>query len=209
MPGDLPVPRVEVAEPVREELEVVRHPRHHAAPVRAEQGAVVAGLDLSQVLDPGPHPGGDSAQDGCPLGRRSRRPAAKRCPGGPDRRVDLRLPAPGNLGDGCLVDRGHVSERGGRGNPAATDPMAGVHCDAGHVRRALFHLPPSRYVVPQARRLAPCWLREAVLAAGTPRVALRRSARRLRRDAAKVDKGSLIGRQITTWRSFGTKIPYW
>src|SRR5262245_46516887 len=84
--------------------------------------------------------------------------------------------------------------------------MAGVHRDAGHARRALVHLLPSRDVVPQARRLAPCWLREAALAPGKPqRVALRRSARRLRRDAAKADKASLIGRQITTRGRLGPK----
>ena len=45
-------------------------------------------------------------------------------------------PAPGHLGDGGLVYRGEVRKRGGRGDAAATDPMAGVHRDAGHVRRA-------------------------------------------------------------------------
>src|SRR5262249_43962640 len=62
-------------------------------------------------------------------------PAAEGGPRGPDRGVALGRPAPGYLGDGFGVDRGHVGERGGRAGPAAADPMAGVDRDAGHVRR--------------------------------------------------------------------------
>ena len=110
---------------VGEVPEVHRHPRHHAAPVAADQRAVVAGLDPGEVLDPGLDPVGDPAQDRRALGHRQRRPRGE---GGPRRRdgaVDLlRRPrrAPGELG---LVDRGDVGEGGGRGDPLARRSSAG------------------------------------------------------------------------------------
>ena len=69
---------------VGEEPEVRGHPRDHAAPVRAQQRAVVARLDDGQVLEPVGDPVGDRVQDrGALLGwggrpRRGRRRSPRR-----------------------------------------------------------------------------------------------------------------------------------
>ena len=136
VPGDLPVAGVEPAEPVGEEPEVERRPRHHPAPVRAQQRAVVPGLDLGEVLGAPVDAVGYRVKDLGPAPGRGARPAAERLPRGLHRRVDLRLGAAGDLGDRLLVDGGDVGERRGRAGPAAPDPVPGVDADAGHVRSA-------------------------------------------------------------------------
>jgi hypothetical protein len=62
MVADLQLAGVELTELLGKEPEVVRDPRHHAAPVRAQQRAVVRGLDDREVLDPLLDPGGDGLQ---------------------------------------------------------------------------------------------------------------------------------------------------
>ena len=86
VPAGLAVGMVEPLEEVGEEPEVVGDPGHHAAPVRAEQGAVVAGLDDGQVVGAGVDAVGDRVQDRGALGRRQWRPRPGKRFGRPPRR---------------------------------------------------------------------------------------------------------------------------
>jgi hypothetical protein len=122
---------------VGEEPEVLGHPGHDAAPVRAQQRAVVPGLHPGQVLDPGLDAGGDPAQHGRALGHRQRGPGRERGAGRVDRPVHLGRAAGGDLAEHALVDRRHVGEGSRRGDPFSADPVPGVDryaldLDAGH-----------------------------------------------------------------------------
>jgi hypothetical protein len=153
--GDLQPAAVQFAEPVGEEAEVLRDPRHHAAAMRAEQRAVVAGFHLRKVLDPPLDAVGDRMEDGGPVRRRGLRPAGERLARRPHRGRDLGLAAPGDLGQRLLVDGGEVGERTGRSHPAPTDPVPGVDRHAGHARFAHRH-PARTNPVPSAAPVPSC-----------------------------------------------------
>jgi hypothetical protein len=155
--ADLQVPAVQPDEPVGEEAEVLRRPRHHAAQVRAEQRAVVQRLDLREIGPAGGDPVGDGAQDPGPRRRRRGGPAREGPPGGLDGRIHLGLAAAGHLGQGLLVKGGQVGERGaGRkraGHAHAADPVPGVDRHPGHVRPA--H--PDASTFPPSQVTPTCW----------------------------------------------------
>src|SRR5690606_1449828 len=102
-----------------------------AAPVRAEQRAVVGGLDDRQLLHALVDDVGDGAQQAGALGRGRGGPSGERLPGGGDGRVHLFRAAAGDLAERAAVDRRLVGERGGGGDAGAADPVAGVDGDAG------------------------------------------------------------------------------
>ena len=120
-----------VEQVVGEEPEVHRDPRHHAAPVRAQQRAVVAGLDLGQVLDPLLDAVGDPVQDRGALGRRQSppRPGTRPCAAATAASTSAGAAA-AHLGDHLAVDRRDVVERLGARDPLAADPVPGVDVDA-------------------------------------------------------------------------------
>ena len=97
-------------QPVGEEPEVESDAGHDAAAVRPQERAVVGGLDLCELLEPGLDAVGDSVQDPGTLGAGRRRPAGEGGPGCCDGRVDLDLRSAGNLGEDAFVDRGDVGE---------------------------------------------------------------------------------------------------
>ena len=137
--GDLQAAAVQLTEPVGEEAEVVRDPRHHAAAVGAQQRSVVAGLHLRQILDPPLDAVGDRVQDGGPVRWRGPRPAIERLARRPHRGRHLGLAAPGDLRQRLPVDGGQVGERARRRHPAPADPVPRVDGHAGHVRFAHRH----------------------------------------------------------------------
>ena len=130
--GDLQVPGVELAEPVGEEPEVVRHPRHHAAPVRAQQRAVVAVSTWASSSARRSMPsaiafrilarcsGGVAAQP--PKASRAARTAAS-----------TSAAAPRAISASGRSSMGEMSVKvAGGADPAAADPVPGVDVDAGH-----------------------------------------------------------------------------
>jgi hypothetical protein len=121
---------------VGEVAEVHRHPGHDAAPVRAQQGAVVPGLDPRQVLAARVDAVGDPPEDRGPVRHRQSRPRREGGVGRGDRPVDLGGAAGHDLTEDRLVDGGDVGERGGRRHPLATDPMPGVDPDTLGLDRA-------------------------------------------------------------------------
>jgi hypothetical protein len=133
VPTRLEVVVVQGEQVVGEEAEVHRDARHHAAAVRPQQRAVVARLDLREVLDAGLHTVGDPVQDGCALRRRGPRPADEGRPGRVDRGVDLRLPTARDVRDHLAVERRDVLEGLRARDPPATDPVTGVDLDARDV----------------------------------------------------------------------------
>ena len=126
VPADLRRRGGRAVQVVGEEAEVHRDPRHDAAPVRAQQRAVVAGLDPRQVLGPLVDAVGDRVQDVGPLAaaaappRPGRRPAPRR-----PRRRPRAGPPRVHLRDGLLVDRGDVGEGAAPRRPAGRRSSAG------------------------------------------------------------------------------------
>src|SRR5262249_14894674 len=97
-------------------------------------------------------------------------------------------------------------------------PMAGVNRDAGPERPVFVYLPPSRGVVPGARRVGARWVRGGPRVRGvspgcrgSPPGHRAEGCGVLPRDwggtCARLTEG-LIGSQITTRRSFGAKLSY-
>ena len=106
------LPAVELAEPVGEEPEVLRRPRHHAAPVRAQQRAVVAasrpGPDPRPALS---MPSAIACSTAAPLARRQSRPSrGRRAPAARTAAATSAAPPRRHLGHRLLVDRGQVGE---------------------------------------------------------------------------------------------------
>ena len=99
---------------VGEEVEVVAGARDHRVRHRAQEGAVVAGLDLRDLRGSLLDQLADPVEDlGAPLGRH-RAPGLEALLGGVDGLLGLVRAASGDLGDRRLIDRGDVREgRGG------------------------------------------------------------------------------------------------
>ncbi len=133
----------ELVELVGEEAEVVPGAGDHGVRHRAEEGAVVAGLDLGDVgssfLDQLP----DAADDlGALLGRH-RAPGLETLLGCVHRACGFVLAASSDLGDRRLVDRRDVAE-GRAGRDALTaDPMVGRDLDAFDLDAPAQCRPPS------------------------------------------------------------------
>ncbi len=124
---------------VGEEPEVAGDPRHHGVPHRPQQRTVVARLDGGEFGHPRLDAVGDAMQHVGAFLRRHRAPGraslARRGYGS----VGLVDPAAGDVGDGLLVDRRDIGERGVRRHAVAPDPVIGRDLDAlddGAARRA-------------------------------------------------------------------------
>jgi len=98
--------------------------------VRAQERAVVAGLDRRELGDALLDELGDPVQDLGAVGRRGPSPGVERAPAGRYGQVDLGLPAARDLGDDLLVDRRDVLEGLRRADPLAPDPVLGRDLDA-------------------------------------------------------------------------------
>ena len=120
-----------VLEVVGEEAEVHRDARHDAAKVATQQRAVVARLDLRELLDARLDAVGDVAQQRRALRDRHAGPCRKGLARSSDGSVDLGLGACADLADDALVDRGDVGERRtvSAGDALATDPVTRIDLD--------------------------------------------------------------------------------
>ena len=116
-------------------------PGHHAAAVRAQQRAVVPGLDPGQVLGPRVDPVGDAAQDRGALGDRQRGPGRERRPRRATAASTSSAP-PAEISPSAVSSIGETSVKvvGGR-DPLAADPVPGVDLDALDLDRAHAHPP--------------------------------------------------------------------
>ncbi len=118
-------------QPVGEEAEVVRHPGHHAAPVRAQQRAVVGGLDLGELLQPLLDAVRDRVQQRGALLPARAGPGRERPAGRLDGGVGVAGPAARDLGEDRAVDRREVGEHPARPAAFPADPLSGVDFRAG------------------------------------------------------------------------------
>ena len=105
VPADLLVRVFELVQVIGEVAEVHPDAGHDPTPVRAQQRAVVAGLDPRQVLGPLVHAVRHRPQQLGPLGAGQRSPRGKGGPRGRDGSVYLLLTTGVHLGDDRLVDR--------------------------------------------------------------------------------------------------------
>jgi len=98
--------------------------------VRAQQRAVVAGLDRRELGDALLDELGDPVQDLGAVRRRGPAPGVERAPGRRYGSVGLGGAAARDLGDDLLVDRRDVLEGLRRADPLAADPVLGRDLDA-------------------------------------------------------------------------------
>jgi hypothetical protein len=121
---------VQAQQVVGEEPEVHRHPRHDAAAVRAQQRAVVAGLDLGQVLEALLDAVRDRVQHRGPLRRRGARPGGEGLDRGRDAPVDLACRPRATCARSRPSIGRDVLERVRPATRSPADPVAGVDLDA-------------------------------------------------------------------------------
>ena len=117
---------------VREVADVHDDAGHDAAPVRAQQRAVVVGLELGELLDVRLDVVGDPVQDRAALGGAQCRPCGERRLGRGDGRVCLGATTAAHMRDDGSVDRRDALEGARRGHPMPADPVPGVDFDTGH-----------------------------------------------------------------------------
>ena len=127
---------------VGEEAEVHSDARHDAAPMRSQQGAVVARFDPGQFLGTRVDAVSYVAQQLSSLTPGHRGPVGEGLLGSPHRGVDLWFRAGRDFGNRLLVDRGDIGKCGFRCDSIAADPVPSVHLHAldrrsGHPRPCL------------------------------------------------------------------------
>ena len=114
-----------------EEANVHGHARHDAAPVGAQEGAVVASLELRELLKPLLHEVGDAAEDLPAALRPEGGPAGEGVAGGGNGGIDLGGTAAGDLAQEGAINRRKVGEGPGRIHALAADPVTWIDADAG------------------------------------------------------------------------------
>ena len=190
--GDLQAAAVQLGEPVGEEAEVLRDPRHHAAAVGAEQRAVVAGLHLRQVLDPPLDAVGDRVQDGGPVRRRGRAPSRGTPPRPPaPRRATSASPPRATSASGCSS----MGERSVNvpGDATRRPPIQCRVSTATPATSALAHRHPVRPSVPIAATHS---RQSAARAVRCPAAAVRAAASLARPAALAPSRGRPPGRFV-------------
>jgi hypothetical protein len=121
---------LQLEQPVGEEAEVVGDTGYHAPTVRAQQRAVVGGLDDREFFDPLLHAVGDGVQDASAFGPRRCGPGGEGGLRGGHGCRGLQRRAAGDLTDRAAVDRRDIGERLGGGDAPAADPVPGVDGNA-------------------------------------------------------------------------------
>ncbi len=122
---------VQLQQPVREETEVVRHPGHHTPAVRAEESAIVVGLDDRQLFDPLLDAVSDGMENTGTFGTRGRGPARERRFRGSDGLGGLDGPTASDFPKGPTIDGRGVSEGGAGCDAFPTDPVPGIDGNPG------------------------------------------------------------------------------